>query len=263
MNKNTRKLTTSYIINQLFERGLYYFDIRIFSYLFEITSNRASLWFKRLKEKGFIKEIENGKYLLLGFEPWRVLSEPFFIGTKVVIPSYVSFWSALNFYGFTEQIPRTIFIVSTKKKNDFIFEKIHFKYIKLSPRKFFGYREEKSGEFSYLIAEKEKSLIDSLDQSHHAGGIEEVFKSLCNAKGEINIKKFVNYAKRIGNKSLISRLGYFLDEIGIETKKLEQFKSKSYVKLDPRRKIAKIWNKKWRVNVNIPKDRLFEFRKIY
>lgn len=258
MYKYEHNISTKYIIERLFKEGLYYFDIRLFSYIFNLTPIKSSQWFKRLEEKGFIKEVEKGKYLLLGFQPQRVLSEPFFIGVKIHIPSYISFWSALNFYGFTEQVPKTIFIATTKRKNDVVFEGVRFRYIRLSSRKFFGYIQEKSGELSYLIAEPEKALIDSMDQPRYAGGMEEISKCIYNARDDIKGKKLIEYARTFGNKALNSRLGFIIEKIGMKAGKLLQSISRPYVKLDPQKKNSNIWDKKWHVNVNIKLDEIFE-----
>lgn len=251
MYKNIHKLTANYIIERLFKERAYYFDVRFFSYIVGITSGESSQWFKRLEKKGFIKEVEKGKYLLLGFQPQMVLSDPFFAATKIITPSYVSFWSALNFYGFTEQVPRTVFIASTKRKKDVIFEGNYFKYVKISSHKFFGYQQEKSGELFYLLAEPEKALIDSLDQPRYAGGMEEIFKCLYNARNEIQIEKLIEYAIIFNNKAVNSRLGYFFDKFGVNMNKLSHFISNTYVKLDPQKKNSKVWDKKWHINVNM------------
>jgi len=263
MVENHQNLSTNYIISTLFRKQLYYFNIQTFSTLFRIPSLKSSQIFKRLEEKGYIKEVENSKYLLLGFEGSNVLSQPFFIATKILIPSYISFWSALNFYGLTEQVPRTIFVASTKKKNEITFEKFHFKYIKISSNKFFGYRENEFQGLFYLVAEPEKALIDALDQPHYSGGIEEVFKCLYNFKEKLSLKKIIDYATLFDNKSLNCRLGYFLNKMGLRAERLKSHISKSYVKLNPGRKLSKVWDKNWKVNVNIPDEELFEFKEIY
>ena len=101
--ENNLKLSTNYIIKSLFEQEYYYFTVRELAGLLKVPVEKAYTIVARLKDRGFIKSIERGKYLLLGFEPEHVLSNPFFIASRVVYPSYVNFWSALNFYGFTEQ----------------------------------------------------------------------------------------------------------------------------------------------------------------
>ena len=263
MVKNCQNLSTNCIINTLYQKQFYYFNIKTFSTLFKISSLKSSQIFKRLEGKGYIKEIENGKYLLLGFEGSNVLSQPFFIATKILTPSYISFWSALNFYGLTEQVPSTTFVASPKKKKEVIFEKFRFKYVKISSNKFFGYRENESHGLFYLVAEPEKALIDSLDQPYYSGGIEEVFKCLYNFRENLSLKKIIEYAVIFNNKSLNCRLGYLLNKMGLNAERLKSHISKSYVKLKPGGKLGKLWDKNWKVNVNIPDKKLFEFKEIY
>jgi predicted transcriptional regulator of viral defense system len=40
----------------------------------------------------------------------------FVIGSKLVEPYYIGYWSALNYYGFSDQIPSTTFIATTSAK---------------------------------------------------------------------------------------------------------------------------------------------------
>ena len=49
---------------------------------------------------------------------------------------------------------------------------------------------------------------------------------------------------------MISRLGYLFDVKGIDLKKLQKVKSKSFVLLNPKREKSSEWNKKWNINVN-------------
>ncbi|PIU52138.1 hypothetical protein COS91_00745 [Candidatus Desantisbacteria bacterium CG07_land_8_20_14_0_80_39_15] len=251
MVNNKQNMNTNYIIQTLYERGLHYFDIILFSHIFGISHLKSSQVFKNLEKKNFVTEVEKGKYLLLGFESHRVLSQPFFIGTKIAVPSYVSYWSALNFYGFTEQVPQVIFIANTKRKGELIFRGIRYKYVKIASRKFWGYKEIRLNGLSCLLADEEKAFIDSLDEPSYAGGIEEIFKCIAQAKDKINFERLFDYAKRFRNKSLNSRLGYFLENLNIDASQLKSYCSKSYVKIDSMRPWSKTWNTKWKVNENI------------
>jgi len=47
---------------------------------------------------------------------WRL-----FIVSHLVVPAYVSYWSALYFHGFTEQVPLITFVATTKKKRPVTF----------------------------------------------------------------------------------------------------------------------------------------------
>ncbi|MBU4491355.1 MAG: hypothetical protein KKD69_02720 [Euryarchaeota archaeon] len=257
---NAIKLPTDYIIKSLFEQEYYYFTVRELANLLKIRIKKAYAIAARLEGRGFIKSVERGKYLLLGFEPERVLSNQFFIASRVVYPSYVSFFSALNFYGFTEQVPIMVFLASTRKKKEVEFNSFRFKYVLMKPEKFFGYRKERIGDLDFLMAEEEKALIDSLYLPQNAGGMVEVVKAVYNAKEKIDPDKLFSYAAAMKNRSLCSRLGYLLEKFGKDAGKLLECSSSEYVKLDPVNKKSRIWDKKWHVNVNMSEDKLLGWR---
>ncbi|MBM3283938.1 hypothetical protein FJY90_06900, partial [Candidatus Gottesmanbacteria bacterium] len=99
---NPKKLTANYILSSLYQKEMMYFTIKMFCDLFGITETKAHQSVFYLKQRNLIREIEKGKYLVLGFEPHRVLSNPFFIASRIVYPSYISFRSVLHHYGLTE-----------------------------------------------------------------------------------------------------------------------------------------------------------------
>jgi predicted transcriptional regulator of viral defense system len=201
------------IARQLRQLDLFYFTPRMLSDLFSLDLARVYRLVARLKEDGLIVEVEKGKYLLLGLEPERVLSNPLFIASHLVTPAYVSYWSALHLYGFTEQVPLTAFVATTKKKRPVSFHGFRFRFVTVQPDKFFGYRREMVGELPVLIADEAKAIVDSLDQPRYAGGIAEVAKALRAALEVVDVSTLVEYANRMGSKSLGSRLGYLLESL--------------------------------------------------
>lgn len=248
--KNDKIAASSYI-KALLDQDRYYFTAQSFADQFALPKPKAYQTLLRLKRAGFIGEVEKGKYVTLGLQPERVLANPMFIATKIAHPAYVSYWSALHFYGFTEQVPRTLFVATTHRKTEVHYaEGYVYHYIHLKPAKFFGYHREMIDELPVLIAEREKAIIDSLDQPRYAGGILEVFKCLANAREELDREKLIDYANRFGSKSLGSRLGYLLSQLEIPAEGLVI--SESAVRLDPSRKPSKTWDTRWRVNGNVP-----------
>lgn len=228
--KYMQKLSSEHIIKKLLERDVYYFTPEFLSNYLDTEKDKVYNLLKTLQRKGLVERVEKGKYLVLGFEPDKVLSRPNYIANRIVTPSYISFWNALNFYGFTEQVPRRITLVSTKRKDDMTFKGYRFRYVRFKPRRFFGYTRE-GEEFSFLIADEEKAIIDSIFLPDHAGGIKEVFKALKRSIPEINEEKLMDYAVGMGNKSLCARLGFMLDYIGEEGKRLKKYLPKAPVKL--------------------------------
>lgn len=256
MNNNVK---ASNYIKSLLEQDRYYFTAQSFADQFALPKPKAYQTLLRLKRAGFIGEVEKGKYLTLGLQPERVLANPMFIATKIAHPAYVSFWSALHFYGFTEQVPRTLLIATTRRKTEVRFEGGYvFQYIHLKPTKFFGYHRERVDELAVLIADREKAIVDSLDQPRYAGGVLEISKCLANARRELDWEKLTDYANRFGSKSLGSRLGYLLSQLGIPAEGLVI--SESPVRLDASRPPTKVWDTRWRVNVNLPRRELKQWQ---
>ena len=251
MEPNLAPIST---IRELRQHDLFYFTPRMLSDLFALDHNRAYRLVARLKAEGLIAEVEKGKYLLLGLEPERVLSNPLFIASHLVTPAYVSYWSALHFYGFTEQVPLTTFVATTKKKRPVTFQDFRFRFVTVKPHKFFGYRREMVGDLPVLVADEAKAIVDSLDQPRYAGGIAEVAKALRAALEVVDVSLLIEYANRMGDKSLGSRLGYMLERLGHPVEGL--IRSASPIKLDPARPRRGSYEPRWRVVVNVPEAEL-------
>jgi len=248
------KLTPIYVAQQLRQRDLFYFTPSLLADLFRLDRPRAYRLVARLKDKALITEVEKGKYLLLGLEPERVLSNPLFIASHLVAPAYVSYWSALHFYGFTEQVPLTTFVATTKKKRPVRFRDYRFRFVTIKGRKFFGYRREMVGDLPTTVADEAKAIVDSLDLPDYAGGLGEVAKALQAALQIVEVDTLVQYANRMGDKSLGSRLGYLLEVLGHPAEGL--IKSASPVKLDVSGSRSGETDPRWQVVVNVPERSL-------
>lgn len=245
------------ITRQLHEQDLFFVTTRTLADLFDLPRPRVYQVTGQLKALGLLAEVENGKYLVLGFEPERVLSNPLFIASQLATPGYVSFWSALHYYGFTEQAPLTVFVATTRKKQPVTFRDQRFRFITVQPRKLFGYRRELVGSLPALIADEAKAIVDSLAEPRYAGGVAEVAKALQAALAEVDVATLVEYANRMGDKSLGSRLGYLLARLGRPLADGSLIHSASPVRLDPSRPANGRLDSRWRINANLADAELF------
>jgi predicted transcriptional regulator of viral defense system len=252
MRKNLSSIS---VARQLHEQELYYVTPMLIADLFGVDRRRAYSLIARLQADGLVDEIERGKHLLLGLEPERVLSNPLFIGSQMVVPSYISYWSALHYYGLTEQVPRTTFVATTKKKQPVTYRDLHFQFVSVKPHKFFGYRRERLGDLPVVVADEAKAIVDSLDLPGYAGSIDEVARALHSSlegsgSSRVDAGTLIEYANRMQNKTLNSRLGYLLELFGHAADGLAG--SDSPVKLDPSRHRAGPTVTRWQVVVNLP-----------
>lgn len=215
---------------------------------------RNVLWtiLSRLEKKGSIERIEKGKYMIipLGAEKGQYTLNEFVIGSMLVTPSSIAYWSALHFYGLTEQIPNTVFIQTTARKKKQKIEVFGVKYqiIRMKKKKRFGTREEWIEETQVNITDKEKTIIDCLDKPQYCGGIVEVAKALKNSSFDKN--KLVNYAKKIGNSGIMRRLGYLYDLFSVNIN-LPEIRARNYLYLDPTMPHKGSKSAKWRLVINL------------
>jgi predicted transcriptional regulator of viral defense system len=211
------------------------------------------LWviLNRLEEKKYIERIEKGKYMIipLGAEKGKYTLHEFVIGSLLVNPYAVAYWSALNFYGLTEQIPTTVFIQTTarKKQQEKEVFGVKYKVVRIKQEKFFGIRKEWIEETEINITDREKTVIDCLDKPQYCGGIIEVAKALRNRK--LNKKKLSEYAIKMNNSGVVRRLGFLCDEFHIKIK-LPKVNVRNYLYLDPAMPHKGTKNAKWRLIIN-------------
>jgi len=152
------KLSPISVARQLHRHDLFYFTAPLLADLFHLDRRPAYRLIARLKEEGLVDKVEKGKYLLLGLEPERVLANPLFIASHLVAPAYVSYWSALHYYSFTEQVPLTVLVATTKKKRPVTYRDFRFRFVTVKPDKFFGYRREMLGDLPVVVADEAKAV---------------------------------------------------------------------------------------------------------
>ncbi len=195
---------------------------------------------------------------LEGREGWA--EHPFVPVPKLIKTYYISYRTALAHYGLTEQIPLHIFVATTERKSQIEFQGYTYKFVKISKRKFFGFGSIKLSDTEINIADKEKTIMDCLAREEYSGSIIEIARALHNGKEQFDFDKMISYALKINNRSLIRRLGFLLDRINQNTKKLESETGRfRYVYLSntlPKKKCG--ISKKWRLILNLKETELFE-----
>lgn len=217
----------------------------------------------RLKKQGWIEQIERGKYmqLPLGAKKKEYTVHEFAIGSMLVEPHCIAYWSALHHYGFTEQIPSTVFVQTTSRKKHRRVEifGIDYRIVRLVPEKFFGRTKERFESKTVNITNKEKTIIDCLDKPKHCGGLIEVIKGL--VKMDYDPVRLAKYAERIDNTGVIRRLGFLNDyyDLDIDVPPLDKG-IRNYLLLDPIMPQGGEKNSKWRLTVNLGKEELEEVR---
>lgn len=219
------------------------FDANVVRGIIKKDVSYTNLFLHRLKKSGHVFQVERNKY--------TVHKDAFLVASRIVWPSYISMWSAIRFYNLTEQIPHSIWVVTTRKRRN---KEINFANMKIffvltKPNYFFGFRKIDFKGFEIFIADPEKSIIDGVLFRRISAS--EIFSILKNNLKSISTAKLVNYAIRTENKALIKRLGFLLGKLGRDYhKKLRKYVYHSYTPLEYNLPPRGEFNEKWKVIEN-------------
>ena len=248
---------------------------RIFTYEDAVKvygSNNRSLpeLLSTLVKRGWLQRIEKGKYLILPFEAgqdreWT--EHEFIIASYLIEPYYIGFRSALNYYGYTEQTSRIVFIASTRQKfkASLKISGVTYRFVSLSERKFFGIKKISVDGVQINISEPEKTIVDCLNRLRYCGGISELAKALWYGRDELDFTRIAEYSRRNGNRAASQRLGYLMETLGFTVDKaikiLQQSISRRYARLDTLSEAKGKYIARWKVIVNVPENELLQWEK--
>lgn len=219
----------------------------------------------RLREKGWIRLLEKGKYIfgeMIASDP----EDTFVIAGHLVKPSAVAYRSALNHYGFTEQISQTLYVQTTARKAPKVILGVQYRFVTVAQHKFFGLRTEWSGQAAFQITDPEKTIVDCFDLPGYAGGFGEALKGFCAAHSKLNKKILWEYSDKVGNITVMKRIAYIADLCGF--KGFEDFKRKTLAKLtvayslfDPHSPHSGKHVARWRLLANVSEEAIKEIAK--
>jgi len=141
-------------VKKIYESNRYFFNLKTLRDIIEI--NKRETFFKyvqRMVKEEILIKLERNKYLLK-----KAKISDFELANFIYEPSYISFESALNFWGILSQFPYEITSATVKKTvNKKVADKF-FSYSHIDKKLFFGFKKVEN----FLIAYPEKALLDQL-----------------------------------------------------------------------------------------------------
>jgi len=172
---------------------------------------------RNLLRKGWLTRLVGGRYMLLPPERGpenRGENNPIALASAVVDPSYVGWWSAAAFHGFTTQKPMTVTVAVLRQSPMRTIEGTEVRFIKIATRKFSGFKSYPVFGRNVAISDPEKTAVDCIDRPDLAGGVSELVRIVYNALGEIDSDKLVASALAMKSTALLQRLGFLSDLVG-------------------------------------------------
>ena len=183
------------------------------------STRQARKALSRLVKKGWLKRLRRGLYLLIPLEAglegnWS--EDPLVIATQIVPEGAVSYWTALHYWNMTEQIPRTVFVQicdgSYLPKTRIL--GVRYRFVMVKEERCFGVLTRTSDGMMIRIADREKTLVDSLDRPDLSGGILLIAEALKSTRN-VDWNKLDSYLDRFGSGAIYKRLGYLAEYLNI------------------------------------------------
>lgn len=213
-----------------------------------------------LVKGGWLHALDKGRYLIVPLEAGperRFTLHEFRLAHHLAPEGYVAYWTALHYHNLTEQIPRDVWIATTRRRQSITLLGVTYTFVTLRPHKLFGAQTVWIEGQAVAIADLEKSVVDALDHPEYCGGVTEVAKALAAAVEERGADpvRLTEYALRMQNGALLKRMGYLAERlalpVGASAAHWQAALSGGYALLDPGRPAAGPTDARWRVRVNV------------
>jgi predicted transcriptional regulator of viral defense system len=210
----------------------------------ELSKQRAAQLLAFWASRGWLSRVQRGLYVPIRLESKTSegpLEDPWVVATALFSPCYVGGWSAAEHWGLTEQIFRSVLIVTTKKprQRKRVLKGTSFILRSVGNEAMFGLKPVWRTGMRVQVSDPARTIIDMLSDPTLAGGIRPAADMLTMLLKEFpkDADRLIEYAKRLGNGATFKRLGFLLETLKLDRPLLvgacRKLLTSGYVKLDP------------------------------
>lgn len=211
----------------------------------------------RWAKKGWLSRVRRGLYIPVPLESRTAdipVEDPWIIAERLYSPCYIGGWSAAEYWDLTEQIFRTVVVLTTQKPRNRapVVKGISFLLRTISEKALFGTKTVWRGQVKVSVSDPSRTILDMLMDPKLSGGIRsttDIFFNYLKSENK-NIELLIEYAKRLNNGAIFKRLGFLLEKYALDQKvAIEECRSrltKGYVELDPALKAERLITR-WRL----------------
>jgi predicted transcriptional regulator of viral defense system len=238
------------------------FDASHAATILGLELNRARRLLAYFASRGWLARVRRGLYTTVPLgaampSQWR--EDPWVVATTVFAPCYIGGWSACEHWDLTEQIFRDIVVFTSSPVRSRIIriQDTTFRLKYLSEKKQFGIRIVWRGQTRVSVSDPTRTIVDILAEPRLGAGIRNVADVIANYfESDLrNDAALVDYATRLGIRSVFKRLGYLIECLSIDAPELVKAcldkKSIGLSMLDPSAGPAGPIVKRWDLRINV------------
>ena len=223
---------------------------------------RARRLLAHLAERGWLARVRRDAYVAVPLgagEPSEWRADPWAVAAKEFSPCYLAGWTACEHWGLTEQIFRTIWVVTSRRLSSRVheFQGTRFQVKVTRRERLFGLANVWRGDLKMQVSNPSRTIVDLLDDPRLGGGIRHIAEVVQNYfDGEHrDDKQLVSFAERLGNGAVFKRLGFLLEALEIDAPALASIcrtrMTAGVSVLDPTGPTKGSTLRRWRLRVNV------------
>jgi predicted transcriptional regulator of viral defense system len=230
--------------------------------LLEIDRARASRLLGYLARRGWLSRVRRGLYVAVPLDARQSgewVEDPWIVADRVFSPCYIGGWSACEHWDLTEQLFRTVLVVTAKKvrEREVEIQGIPFHLTVRAEGALFGTSAVWRGHDRVAVSDASRTIVDILDDPRLGGGIRTVVEVVREymASEHRDDQRLIEYADRLDNRAVFKRLGYLIELLGIDAQELlaacRERRSAGLVALDPSIKAKGQIVRRWGLRANV------------
>ncbi len=194
------------------------FDVEQASRVLSIKSDQTRRLLAYLARRGWLSRVRRGLYVPVPLDARRSgvwLEDTWVVADHAFSPCYIGGWSACEHWGLTEQLFRTLLVVTARRvhKRDVEIQGSPFRLTVRPESKLFGTVPVWRSQVRVAVSDPTRTIIDVLDEPWMGGDIHHVADVLDAylRSDHRDDGLLVDYGDHIGNRAVFKRLGYLLE----------------------------------------------------
>jgi predicted transcriptional regulator of viral defense system len=193
----------------------------------KVDQSQAARLLQQLARQGWVSRLQRGLYVNVPLEAtdastWS--ADPWAIASKLFAPGYIGGWTALHHWDLTDQIfSTTVFITSqTVPRRRRTVGQVRLELRHRPASALFGTRQVWREGGPVPISDRERTLVDCLDDPSLGGGFRHTVEALTSYSEQMDVdwRTLISYGDRLGNNTIFKRLGYLIETQGIGNQNL-------------------------------------------
>jgi len=229
--------------------------------LLGLERSAARRWVAHLASQGWLTRVRPNLYTTVPLEatnPAEWLEDPWVVAARTFDPGYIGGWSAAEHHGLTEQIFRDVAVLTARPVRDRhpIIQDTPYRIKVVDEEKLFGTVSVWRGRVRVAVSDPARTVVDLLDDPSFGGGIRHVAEIVETYFTEPvrDDQRLLDYAERLGNRTVYKRLGYLVETLGVEAPELiaacRERLSSGFSLLDPSVPAGGRFVRRWNLRLN-------------